>query len=128
MNKETTIKQVRAVLEKDPRINLHRYPITIVAQNGDLILTGEVESIAAKKLALLAAADIHGVQRIVDRLKVTPAQKMGDAEIRDHMCRVLFEEPAWSAVPSVASSEMVSRSVETLPNLTGRLLSQSAAA
>jgi len=25
MNKETTIKQVRAVLEKDPRINLHRY-------------------------------------------------------------------------------------------------------
>jgi osmotically-inducible protein OsmY len=94
MNRETTIKQVRAVLEKDPRINLHRYPIAIAAQNGDLILTGEVESIAAKKLALLAAADIHGVQRIVDRLKVTPAQKMGDAEIRDHVCRVLLEEPA----------------------------------
>ena len=68
MNKIATIKQVRAVLEKDPRINLHRYPIVIAAQNGDLILTGEVESIAAKKLALVAASETDGVGRIVDRL------------------------------------------------------------
>ena len=61
---------------------------------GDLILTGEVESIAAKKLALVAVSETHGVGRIVDRLKVTPAEKMGDAEIRDHVCKVLFEEPA----------------------------------
>jgi osmotically-inducible protein OsmY len=94
MNKIATIKQVRAVLEKDPRINLHRYPIVIAAQNGDLILTGEVESIAAKKLALVAASQTHGVGPIVDRLRVTPAEKMGDAEIRDHVCKVLFEEPA----------------------------------
>ncbi len=94
MNKQATIKQVRAVLEKDPRINLHRYPIAIAAQNDDLILTGEVEGIAAKKLALVAASHTHGVGRIVDRLRVTPAEKMGDAEIRDHVCKVLFEEPA----------------------------------
>ncbi|HET9884713.1 MAG TPA: BON domain-containing protein, partial [Candidatus Binatia bacterium] len=94
MNKKAIIKQVRAVLEKDRRINLHRYPIAIAAQNGDLILTGEVESIAAKKLALVAASETHGVGRIVDRLKVTPAEKMGDAEIRDHVCKVLFGEPA----------------------------------
>jgi osmotically-inducible protein OsmY len=62
--------------------------------NGDLVLTGEMESIAAKKLALAAAAETDGVQRIVDRLKVTPAEKMGDAEIRDHVCKVLLEEPA----------------------------------
>jgi osmotically-inducible protein OsmY len=94
MNNEAIVKQIRATLEKDTRINLHRYPITITAQDGDLILAGEVESIAAKKLALLAAAEIHSVQRIVDRLKVTPAEKMGDAEIRDHVCKVLTEEPA----------------------------------
>lgn len=94
MPNETTLKQVRAALEKEQRINLHRYPIAIAAQNGDLILTGEVEGIAAKKLALLAAAETQGVQRIVDRLKVTPAVKMGDAEIRDHVCKVLLEEPA----------------------------------
>ena len=94
MNSKEIVRHIRATLEKDTRINLHRYPITIATQNGDLILSGDVESIAAKKLALLAAAEIHGVQRIVDRLKVAPAEKMEDAEIRDHVCKVLTEEPA----------------------------------
>lgn len=94
MDRKTTVKRVRAALERDPRIKFHRHPITIAVQNDDLILAGEVESIGAKKLALLAAADIEGVQRIVDRLKVTPAEKMGDAEIRDHICKVLIEESA----------------------------------
>jgi osmotically-inducible protein OsmY len=93
MSEEKIVKEIRAALEKDTRINLHRYPIDIAVENGDVVLAGEVESIAAKKLALLAAAT-HGVQRIIDRLKVAPAGKMGDAEIRDHICRALIEEPA----------------------------------
>ena len=92
---KTAVKQIRAALERDTRINLHRFPINIVMQNGDLVLEGEVEDIAAKKLALTVAAATHGVERIVDRLRVAPAQKMGDAEIRDHVCRVLLEEPAF---------------------------------
>jgi osmotically-inducible protein OsmY len=94
MGKQGIVKEIRATLEKDTRINLHRYPITIAMQNDDLILTGEVESIAAKKLALVAASESHGVQRIVDRLRVTPAEKMGDAELRDHVCKLLLEESA----------------------------------
>lgn len=94
MSEENIVKEIRATLEKDPRINLHRYPITVAIEKGDLILAGDVENIAAKKLALVEAAEIHGVQRIVDRLRVTPAEKMGDAEIRDHVCKVLLEEPA----------------------------------
>jgi osmotically-inducible protein OsmY len=92
---KTAIKQIRAALERDTRINLHRFPINIVMQNGDLVLEGEVEDIAAKKLALTVAAATHGVERIVDRLRVAPARKMGDAEIRDHVCRALLEEPAF---------------------------------
>jgi osmotically-inducible protein OsmY len=87
-------KKNRAALERDSRIKLHRFPIRIAVQNGDVILAGETESVSAKKLALLAAAETHGVQRIVDRLKVTPAEKMGDAEIRDHVCKLLIEESA----------------------------------
>jgi osmotically-inducible protein OsmY len=95
MAEERIVKEIRAALEKDTRINLHRYPIQIAVQNdGDLILDGVVADIAAKKLALVAAAETHGVQRIVDRLKVSPAEKMGDAEIRDHVCKVLLEESA----------------------------------
>lgn len=89
-----TVKEIRAALEKNTRINLHRYPISVAMQDGDLILEGEVEDIAAKKLTLVTAAETHGVQRVVDRLKVVPAEKMGDAEIRDHVCKALLEEPA----------------------------------
>jgi osmotically-inducible protein OsmY len=95
MTEERIAKEIRAALEKDTRINLHRYPIQIAVQNdGDLILDGVMADIAAKKLALVAAAETHGVRRIVDRLKVVPAEKMGDAEIRDHVCKVLLEESA----------------------------------
>jgi osmotically-inducible protein OsmY len=90
-------KKIRAALERDTRINLHRFPVRIAMQNGDIILAGEIENVAAKKLALLAAAETHGVQRIVDRLRVTPAEKMGDAEIRDHVCKLLTQEPALEA-------------------------------
>jgi osmotically-inducible protein OsmY len=111
MADEKIVKQTRATLEKDTRINLHRYPITIAMQNGDLILAGEVEDIAAKKLALLAASETHGVQRIVDRLKVTPAEKMGDSEIRDHVCKLLLEE---SALERCLIHGMVGSGVETV--------------
>src|SRR5574342_86230 len=94
MNDEKIVREIHAALEKDIRINLHRYPIQIAIQNEDLILQGAVENIPVKKLALLTAAETHAVQRIVDRLKVTPAQKMGDAEIRDHVCKLLIEESA----------------------------------
>ena len=90
---ELTTK-IRAALERDTRINLHRFPIGIAMQNSDIILTGDMENVAAKKLALLAAAEIHGVERSVDRLKVAPAEKMGDAEIRDHVCKLLIQESA----------------------------------
>jgi osmotically-inducible protein OsmY len=60
----------------------------------DLVLEGETENIAAKKLALeLAGAEVS-TARIVDRLRVAPAERMGDAEIRDHVCKVLIQEPA----------------------------------
>jgi osmotically-inducible protein OsmY len=89
-----TIDRIRAALEKDSRIDLHRYPITLAYANNDLVLTGELEHIAAKKVALELAAAIVPVTAIVDRLRVTPAQPMSDAELRDHVIKVLLEEPA----------------------------------
>jgi BON domain len=65
----------------------------------------QMENVAAKKLALLAAAEIQSVERIVDPLKVDPAEKLGDAEIRDHeglapveTMKQLAERDAWCVV------------------------------
>ena len=52
-----TLTQVRAALEHEPRVGLHRCPFEIdLDSDGTLTLEGEAESIAAKKLALELAA------------------------------------------------------------------------
>ena len=85
------------MLEKERRINLHRYPIRLSFSDADLVLEGEVENIAAKKLALELAGALPGIGNVVDRLRVTPAQRMGDAETRTHVCAALVQEPALDA-------------------------------
>jgi len=87
------IERIGAALEKDIRINLHRFAIALSFDGADLVLAGNVEHIAAKKIALQLAAAIDPTLRIVDRLRVTPAATMGDREIRDHVIKALLEEP-----------------------------------
>lgn len=83
---QEVVTQVRAALEHEPRVNLHRFPLVIARdRDGALILEGETENIVAKKLALEVAASTPGVIGIVDRLRVVPARRMGDGEIRDHV-------------------------------------------
>lgn len=79
--------RVCAVLERDRRINLHRHPISVsVGSDGTLILEGETESVAAKKLTLrLACAAAPELAGAVDRLRVARAEAMGDGEIRDRV-------------------------------------------
>ena len=88
------LDRIRAALEKETRVNLHRYPIKLEFSDGDVVLTGELENVGAKKLALELAAAVAPAAGLVDRLKVTPAQAMSDAELRDHAIKVLLDEPA----------------------------------
>jgi osmotically-inducible protein OsmY len=92
--KEAVLKAVRAVLEHESLINLHRNPIQMDYEDGALILEGEVDRLAAKKIALELAIAVPGVSGIVDRLHVKPAQRMGDKEILNAVRDVLLEEPA----------------------------------
>ncbi len=87
------LKEVHASLERDPRINLHKYPIRMEYQDGVLTLEGEIEHIAAKKLSMELAAAVPGVSGIVDRLRVAPATHMGDGAILDAIRDALLQEP-----------------------------------
>lgn len=89
-------KRILGALEREPRVNLHRYPLKVeVGVDGVATLEGEAESVAAKKVALSLAAAIPGITGIIDRLHVAPAQHMTDGEIRDHVRDALIEEPAF---------------------------------
>lgn len=91
---DEVIKQARAVLEHDERINLHRSPIGINARNGTLVLEGEVEDITTKKCALqlLRNKGIAGAETLVDRLTVKPTEQRGDGALRDALRQALLED------------------------------------
>jgi osmotically-inducible protein OsmY len=89
---ERVINEVAAALEREPSVNLHRFPVQIEFNDGVLTLEGEVERITAKKKALEAAAAVPGVTGIVDRLRLVPSTQMQDGEIRDHVCNALLAE------------------------------------
>ncbi len=93
---EDIIKRVFAALEQEPRIGLHRRPVEVSVSEGVLTLSGELDDVAAKKLAMELAGAVPGVTGIVDRLRVTPAEPMEDGDIRDHVCDALLQEPAFS--------------------------------
>lgn len=90
--RERVLKEVRAALEHEPRINVHKYPVTMEFADGVLTLEGEAEHIAAKKLALELAIAVSGVTGIVDRFHVTPAMRMGDGAILDAVRDALLQE------------------------------------
>ena len=90
------LNRVRAALASEPRLDLHRFPIELSFAQGALTLEGEVGDVAAKKLALERTAALPEVAVIIDRLRVQPAQRMGDGEIRDLVRDALLQEPAFA--------------------------------
>ena len=91
--RDRVLKEVRAALEREPRINLHKCPVTMEFSDGVLTLEGEAEHIAAKKLSLERAIAVRGVTGIVDRLHVAPSTHMGDGAILDAVRDALLQEP-----------------------------------
>lgn len=91
--RESITRQIHGLLERERRINLHRFPIAISNADGVAILEGEVGDIAAKKLALELAASVSDVRGVVDRLRVAPGERRGDGAIRDSFARLFLEQP-----------------------------------
>ena len=87
------LKAVRAAFEREPRINLHKYPVRMDFSDGMLTLEGEAEHVAAKKLSLELAIAVPGVTGIVDRLHVTSSTHMGDGAILDAVRDALLYAP-----------------------------------
>lgn len=94
--KAEVLEAVRAAFMSEARIDLHNHPIEMDFADGTVTLEGEVACVAAKKLALERAAALPAVSGILDRLRVAPAQPMGDKEIRDLYRDSLVQESAFS--------------------------------
>lgn len=90
-----TLDHVRRALTSLPRVDVHRHKIDLCLSEGALVMAGEVGSVAAKKLALeAAAAAAPETRHIVDRLRVEPGERQGDRQIMDLVRDALLGEPA----------------------------------
>ncbi|MBS4099438.1 MAG: BON domain-containing protein [Sulfuricella sp.] len=93
MTGQQTLKRIRAAFERESRVHVHRNHIHMDLRNDKLVIEGEVNEIAAKKLALELAGD-YTVNDIEDRLRLVPAMPMGDGALRDEVVKALSAEPA----------------------------------
>ncbi len=85
-NGHSIIKAIRAGLEHERRINLHRWPIHLeVSDDGVLLMEGDVENLAAKKIAREIASAVLEVRGVVDHLQVASGEPRGDGEILDEV-------------------------------------------
>lgn len=108
-------KQVHAALETEPRVNLHRYPITIEADGDVVTLSGKVEHIAAKRRAVLVARSVGGVRAVIDRLLLEVAEPMGQDEILQHVRNALYEEPVLCNYSLIALNKKDEKEVVRAP-------------
>lgn len=93
-NGNSILKSVRALFEREPRIDLHRWPIRLdMTDDGVVILEGDFGDIAAKKLALEIAGSAPGVRGLIDRLHVAPAEPRGDGAILESLSATLLAAP-----------------------------------
>ena len=101
--RERVLEEVRASFHSEPRFGPHGH-VELDFSDGTLTVEGEVQSVAVKKLLLECGAAHPAVDGIADRLRVAPAQPMGDSQIRDVVRDALLEE---AALAEVAIREVV---------------------
>lgn len=115
------LEKVRSALHSEPRVRPTAGPIHLAWAGGDLLMQGEVDHIAGKKLALEAAARIPGVDGIIDRLRVRPATPMGDGDIRDKVRDALLEETTLASCTIRVWDQGQLKTVRELPDDTGAI-------
>lgn len=116
-----TLEVTRKALLSEARIDVAHHPIRLSLSDGDLVIEGEVADIAAKKLALERAAAVADVRGIVDRLRVAPAERMGDGAIRDLVRDALLAEPALDECSIRVSVKVAWEAVRSLDSAAGSI-------
>lgn len=98
-----------ATLRAEPRIPADFLPTAMeLDADGTLILEGEVDTVAQKRLVLERLAALPEVDGIADRLRIRPIEPMSDGGIRDHLKKAFLNDP------SFYSTRVVERSGEAI--------------
>jgi hypothetical protein len=93
-DERSVLDALAASLSRDPQLTFASGPLLALA---DRVLTveGEVADVRTKKLTLERLAASRAVGLIDDRLRVVPAERMGDAAIRDHLVPMILGDSSF---------------------------------
>ena len=89
MSNERVIDEIRATLERDPRIN-HAAQVAVSEQAGQVTLRGTVRSLHQHRVALEIAKSVQGVNAVTDELRVDPRDHALDDQIRGAALQALM--------------------------------------
>lgn len=93
-----------------------------IEADGALILEGEVDRVGQKKIALEVAAAHPGIDAIIDRLHVRPAEQLSDAAIRMRLREAFALDPSLAGLSiTETTGAATSRNISQPDNETGTL-------
>lgn len=102
---EDIIRDIRAALERDLRVNMHEHPIGVTEERGRLVLSGTAENIIAKRLAVNYALQFaEDRMAIEDNLRVH-TEAVQDRELRDALAKQLQAERVFSSTTLVVDAQ-----------------------
>lgn len=94
-DERNVLEGLAAALARDPRLSFAGGGPVLALADRVLTVEGDVADVRTKKLTLERLAAAHGVGLVDDRLRVIPAERMGDAAIRDHLVPMILGDTAF---------------------------------
>lgn len=99
------VKDLRAALERDVRVNMHEYPIEVHEVRGRLVLSGTAENIIAKRVAANYAQQFAVDQMAVDDQIRVATSKVEDRALRDSLAKQLAGERDFSSTTLLVDAQ-----------------------
>lgn len=116
MNDAKLLQQALKALRSEPRIGRHFKPDLIrLESDGAILIEGEVDTVAQKRLALERLGAIPGINGIVDRLHLRPPVPMSDDGILDHLRRTILQDSAIAGARVVERENQQARLLRDSP-------------
>jgi osmotically-inducible protein OsmY len=101
--------EIRSALRSDSRVSTGSCKVSVA--NGRVLLEGRVSTYRRKKDILDIVEQIKGVRAIEDKIKVKPASKAADDELRKQVLKALKADPD---IPANNISVVVKKGIVTL--------------
>jgi osmotically-inducible protein OsmY len=92
MSNSEIIDQVRAALDRDPRIP-HTGEVAVAEREGTVTLRGSVGSFRQRRAAVQIAKSARGVREVVDELRVDLRDRFEDDQVRAAALQTLIWDP-----------------------------------